>query len=40
MHIHKYVYEAFMECKTQSFEEWLVEVNDASSPITNKSLNY
>ena len=34
MRIHKYVYEAFMRCKIQSFEEWLVEVNDASSPIT------
>ena len=32
MCIHKYVYEAFMRCKIQPFEEWLVEVNDASSP--------
>ena len=34
MRIHKYVYEAFVRCKIQSFEEWLAEVNDASSPIT------
>ena len=32
--IHKYVCEASIRCKIQSFEEWLVEVNDASSPIT------
>ena len=31
---HKYVCEASIRCKIQSFEEWLVEVNDASSPIT------
>ena len=29
-----YVYEALMRCKIQSFEEWLVEVNDASTPFT------
>ena len=34
MRIHKYVYETFMRYKIQSFEEWLVEVNDDSSPIT------
>ena len=34
MRIQRYVYEAFMRCKIQSFEELLVEVNDVSSPIT------
>ena len=34
MRIHKYVYEAFIRYKIQLFEEWLVEVNDDSSPIT------
>ena len=32
--IYMYVYEALMRCKIQSFEEWLVEANDASTPFT------
>ena len=31
--IHKFVYEAFMQQKIQSFEEWLVEINYTSSHI-------
>ena len=32
MRIHKYLYEPLMRCKMQSFEEWVIEVNEASSP--------
>ena len=34
MHIHKCVYKAFMQCKMQLFKEWLGDVNDDSSTIT------